>query len=259
MTLVISLRIPDGIIIAADSLSSSPGRLGVVANINAQCPACKNRFDLKDVSLPPIPFPGATSSFAQKLFSVKKKFGVATFGMGILTHRTIYFHVKGLENQIEDTDNLDQISSRILNYFGDEIRKEIKDIEQAPDNFYPLGFQVVGYSGDQGKTIEINIGKKSRKQEIEGLGCTISGDTDLVIQMWELGKKDPRRAVNFARFSLQDAIDYAQFLITATTEYQRFTNITPSVGGEVDVALVTPFQGFKWIRYKELTKVLEDL
>ncbi len=135
MTLVISLRIPDGIIIAADSLSSTPGRLGVVANINAQCPACKNQFALKDVALPPIPVPGATSSFAQKLFSFKKSFGVATFGMGILTHRTIYFHVKGLQNKIEDNDSLDRIALKILEYFDAEIRKEIKDIDRVSRQF----------------------------------------------------------------------------------------------------------------------------
>jgi len=260
MTLVVSLRIPDGIIIAADSLSSSPGRLGVVANINTQCPACKNQIEIKNFALPPIPIPGATSSYAQKLFPLKKKFGVATFGMGILTHRTIYYHVKTLEGRIDNNVDLTQISETILKYFDTEIRKEIKDIDKAPDDFHPLGIQMVGYSGDQGKTIEINIGKKSRWREVEGLlGCTVSGDKDLVTQMWELGKKDPARATNFSRFSLQDAIDYAKFLITATADYQRFTNITPSVGGEVDVALVTPFQGFRWIEYKELTKVLEDL
>jgi len=209
--------------------------------------------------MPPIPVPGATSSFAQKLFSLKKRFGIATVGMGVLTHRTIYYHMKGLEKKIEDITEVSKVAPIILDYFDTEIRKEIKNIDQAPDDFFPLGFQVVGYDGDNGKTIEIKVGKKSRLQHIEGIGCTVSGETDLVIQMWELGKKDPRRATNYARFSLQDAIDYAHFLITATAEYQRFTNIMPSVGGEVDIALVTPFHNFRWIKYKELTKVLEEV
>ena len=259
MTLVVSLRIPDGIIIAADSLSSAPGQLGVIADIDAECPVCKNKINLKDIKMPPIPIPGATSSFAQKLFSFKKRFGIACFGMGIVTHRTIYYHMKGLEEKSEEFENVSELAPRILEYFNSEIRKEIKDIDQAPDDFYPLGFQLVGYDREEGKTIEINIGKKSRSKEIVGLGCTVSGDTNLALQLWELGKKDPRSATNFARFSLQDAIDYANFLITATTEYQRFINITPSVGGEVDIALVTPFHHFRWIKYKELTKILEIL
>jgi hypothetical protein len=76
--------------------------------------------------------------------------------------------------------------------------------------------------------------------------------------MWELGKKDPRRGTTYENFSLQDAIDYAEFLITATAKYQRFTNIIPNVGGEVDIALVTPFGDFSWIRQKELGKILEN-
>lgn len=259
MTLVVSLRIPDGIVIAADSLSSAPGQLEVITNIDAQCPICKNKINLKDIKMPPIPIPGATSSFAQKLFSFKKRLGIACFGIGILTHRTIYYHMKGLEQKAKEFENVSELAPMILEYFDGEIREEIKDIDQAPDDYYPLGFQLVGYDGEKGKTIEINIGKKSRSKEIEGLGCTVSGDTDLVVQMWELGKKDPRRATNFTRFSLQDAVDYAHFLITATAEYQRFINIMPSVGGEVDIALVTPFHHFRWIKYKELTKILEIL
>jgi hypothetical protein len=259
MTLVVSLRIPDGLVIAADSLSSAPGQLGVVANLEGVCPTCKNKINLKDIKMPPIPIPGATSSYAQKLFSFKKRFGVACFGMGILTHKTIYYHMKGLEEKVEEFKDVSKLTPVILEYFDKEVRKEIKDIDQAPDDFFPLGFHLNGYDGETGKTIEINIGKKSRYKEIVGLGCTVSGDTDLVVQMWELGKKDPRRSTNFGRFSLQDAIDYAHFLITATAEHQRFTNIMPSVGGEVDIALVTPFHQFRWIRYKELTKILEIL
>ena len=259
MTLVVSLRIPDGLVIAADSLSSAPGQLGMIANIDAECPICKNKINLKDIKMPPIPIPGATSSFAQKLFSFKKRVGIACFGMGILTHKTIYYHMKGLEQKVQEFEDVSKLAPIILQYFDNEIRKEIKDIDQAPDDFNPLGFHLVGYDGEIGKTIEINIGKKSRSKAIEGLGCTVSGDTDLVVQMWELGKKDPRRSTNFARFSLQDAIDYAHFLITATAEYQRFTNVMPSVGGEVDIALVTPFHHFRWIKFKELTKILEIL
>ena len=59
--------------------------------------------------------------------------------------------------------------------------------------------------------------------------------------------------------TVQDAIDYAEFAINSTAAYQRFSMMIPTVGGDVDVALVTAYTGFKWIKYKELTKILEDL
>jgi hypothetical protein len=263
MTLIVSLRIPDGLVIAGDSLSSVQTKVGLIADIQSECPLCKGKIDLKEIKMPPFPIPATTSSFAQKLFSFGRKFGIGSFGTGILNKKTIYYHVKELEAIAADQENLNNLTlsnvkDLLLEHFDKEIKKEILDIDRAPDNFYPLGFQVVGYEDGIGTTIEINIGKKSRSQKITGIGCTVSGDGQLVVQMWELGKKDPRRGTNYERFSLQDAIDYAEFLITATAKYQRFTNVIPSVGGEVDIALVTPFGDFNWIRQKELARLLEN-
>ena len=144
-----------------------------------------------------------------------------------------------------------------LKYFDKEIRKQVKDLNQAPEEFSPLGFLIAGYDGDIGKTIIINIGKKSRKKEQVGSGCTWGGDGQVVNQLWELGKKDPRRSAQYGGFSLQDAVDYAEYLINATANYQRFANMIPSVGGEVDIGLITPFRPFTWIKCKALTGQIE--
>lgn len=66
--------------------------------------------------------------------------------------------------------------------------------------------------------------------------------------------------VNWGTITLQDAIDFC-ILITRTTEsIQRFsdgTSLFPGgitgVGGDVDVAVITPEHGFVWIKKKELT------
>jgi hypothetical protein len=57
---------------------------------------------------------------------------------------------------------------------------------------------------------------------------------------------------------LQDAIEYARFLIRTTIDFQRFTDGTnsdkgsiPGVGGDIDIAVVTP-TGFEWISRKSL-------
>ena len=44
---------------------------------------------------------------------------------------------------------------------------------------------------------------------------------------------------------MQDAINYAQFLIGTTIAHQQFSARMPNVGGHIDVALVTPFDEFK--------------
>lgn len=81
--------------------------------------------------------------------------------------------------------------------------------------------------------------------------CT--GDTTIVRMLWPNGNA----GANFSAFSLQDAIDYAKFLVRTTADYQRFSGQMPNVGGDVDIALVTPRGGFKWIAQKELYRILD--
>jgi len=145
----------------------------------------------------------------------------------------------------------------LMNYFSEEIKKQIKNINEVPDDFFPLGCLVAGYDGDVGKTIIISIGKKSTKKEQLGSGCTIGGDLEVVNKLWELNRADQRRKAKYATFSLQDAVDYAEYLINTTSNFQRFANMIPTVGGYVDIGLITPFKPFTWIKCKDMTIILE--
>ncbi len=60
-----------------------------------------------------------------------------------------------------------------------------------------------------------------------------------------------------AALSLQDAIDYADFTVRMTAGVQRFANMIPTVGGDVDIALITNYSEFRWIKSKALARVLE--
>ena len=57
--------------------------------------------------------------------------------------------------------------------------------------------------------------------------------------------------------SLQDAVDYAEFLIQSTMGVQRFANMIPTVGGEIDIALITNYTHFRWIKAKSLARMIE--
>ena len=66
--------------------------------------------------------------------------------------------------------------------------------------------------------------------------------------------------INWGTMTLQDAIDFG-ILITRTTEsIQRFSDGTflspggiTGVGGDIDVAVITPEKGFVWLNKKQLT------
>lgn len=56
--------------------------------------------------------------------------------------------------------------------------------------------------------------------------------------------------VVFPNMPTRDAIDLADFLVETTKRFVRFLPGADTVGGETDVAVVTKYEGFKWIRRK---------
>lgn len=260
MSLVVSLRIPDGVVIAADSLSTVQGRIALQPELKAKCPECKKNIELRNLPTLQLPLPAAlsTSSFSQKLFPFGNKFGIGAFGLSILLGRTVGYWIENLEREVDAQaiQTATELAEIVQSRFDVLVHKQFKDVDKAPNGFYPLGFHVVGYDGDDGKTLEVKIGKKSIVQPQVGLGCTVSGAMQVVQKLWELSQQDHTQRTNYEIFSLQDAIDYADFLIKTTASYQRFALMIPNVGGQVDIALVTPYRGFAWIRQKKLSRVI---
>lgn len=65
--------------------------------------------------------------------------------------------------------------------------------------------------------------------------------------------------ISFQTMSLQDAIDLAVLLVRATTELQRLSDGIvgspgqfPTCGGRIDVAVITPSEGFRWLQQRDL-------
>lgn len=49
---------------------------------------------------------------------------------------------------------------------------------------------------------------------------------------------------------VQDAIELAEFLTDTTKSFYRFHPVADTVGGDTDIAVVTRYEGFKWIKRK---------
>lgn len=261
MSLTISLRVPDGIVLAADSLSTQMSVYQLFADFKFQCPECKADIPLEKIQLPPVPIPSSTGAFAQKITSLKTKeegysLGIATFGMGVITGKTVYYHLRML-NKNESFTDLTQAAERIADYFQGQLIEQFGDISDKPEDQFPIGFQIVGYENGAGMTKLIYIGKNIKITTFDKIGCTLGGAVFLVNKMWELKGQDPKLKIIYESLSLQDACDLAEYFIKTTAEFLRFANTTPNVGGDVDVALITGYSGFKWIKCKELTKILE--
>ena len=264
MSLIVSLRVPDGIVIAADSLATSQNLFEFVAqNVEIECPHCKKKVSGPELRLPPIPIPFSASSYTQKLFSLYDKFAIGSLGQGIVNSRSIYYHIKQFEQSKENPGDLDEVRRRLIDYLEKELVAQYpKYKEEAPKEWRPIGLHVNGYEKVDGKQIgvtwEVFIGRKNIERKRDIIGCTIGGDMKVVQKLWDIGKEDPRLQFKYPLFSLQDAVDLSEFLIDATSTFQRFANEVPTVGGEIDIALLTPFHGFQWLKRKKLMEILEE-
>ena len=262
MTLIVSLRIPDGIVIAGDSLATMVGQGQLEAAIGVSCPACGHQHEVQG-KLPMPPVAATTFSYAQKVFPFCGEFGVGTFGTGLLAGKSIYFAMRLFEQRLKAqspkgaSDLARKIGNEIHGLLKEQLKLENVSVDALPPDQFPLGFQVVGYDDTNPKTVEVYVGKEVHYRVQEELGCTYSGNGEIVQAVWELYKTHPESQPPYQVFSLQDAIDYAEFLIRTTIAHQRFSQTIPNVGGDIDIALVTPFDGFRWIRQKDLSKLLE--
>jgi hypothetical protein len=65
-------------------------------------------------------------------------------------------------------------------------------------------------------------------------------------------KCNERLSVPFviAPMPIKDAIDVAEFLVQTTIEFSKFSPGAPTVGGPIDIAAITKYEGFKWIKRK---------
>lgn len=66
--------------------------------------------------------------------------------------------------------------------------------------------------------------------------------------------------INWATITLQDAVDFCVLMTRTTESIQRFSDGTilqpggiTGVGGEIDIAVITPEEGFKWLKKKTIT------
>jgi len=260
MTLVVSVRAPDGIVIGADSLSTTQSKIGFKGNIETTCPRCGEKLAFKDLPGPEIRVPVSIFPTAQKLFSIRNDFGIGFYGMSIINGITIYNHIRSNDEKWEKFTEVSKLAEALGKYFQKELKKQIKNIEKAPESYRPLGFQLVGFDKESkpwGRTVTVSIGKGITTKIEDKIGCGFAGEGYVVSKLWELRKEMGKGAL-YTSFSLQDAVEYVDFLVGTTAKFQKFANMIPTVGEPIDIAVVTKYGGFKWIKCKEYTKILES-
>ncbi len=132
-------------------------------------------------------------------------------------------------------------------------------------------FHIAGYTQTEAGweqtvfSVDPAVGSVLRLNSVNQQGANWGGEIDVLQRLLNevtLVQQDgqatvplPVFGVPFEFFTLQDAIDFAVFGIRSTIETLRFQNREKTVGGPIDLLVVTP-SGAKWIKQKQL--VVED-
>ncbi|MEW6009309.1 MAG: hypothetical protein AB1629_06730 [Candidatus Omnitrophota bacterium] len=279
-TTIVSVVVSEGIVLAGDSRATATiikydPTEGNETTTNA-------KTNQKKITL----LGRVATDYAQKVFKLNDKVGAMAYGQALILNKSIQSLVeefKVLNSEI-NTMTIDEVAKKLNDYFK-KIYEE--HLSKYPDNkIDSLGFMIAGYdSSGEGKLFELNIPsgeiKKVRSTK-DGFGANWHGQTDVIMRLIigcspelaaiiEKNNKahiaasdqqiDPRQSeyiLGFEYMTIRDAIDLATFLIKTTIETQRFSygtkrqmGIIPGVGGDIDVAIITP-EGFRWVKKKQL-------
>ncbi len=271
MTIAVSLKVHDGVVLAADSAStlyaSAPsGSRGVLNVYNT----------------------------ANKVFNLYKglPIGAMTWGSGSIGRASISTLAKDLRRRLMGRDpshhdwalepatyTIKKVAEDARRFFFEEqYASAFKDFKEKPF----VGFVIAGYSAREDLAeewrVEIKEGVCDQAElirEKQDTGISWSGEPEAITRLLlghgtklpdvlkELGvpNEQIRPAMDQiaarlevpmapAPMPIQDAIDLATFLVDVTINFSRFSPGAPTVGGPVEVAAITKHEGFKWVRRK---------
>ncbi len=241
MSLVIVTYVPEGLVLASDSRQS----------LNMEKKS-------KDGSLPERTNI-VNSDSVHKTFVLKNhKIGINTFGQDLIKGVPTSSYIKQFEETLSEKDSIRTVPKKILKFFG--------SIDQNAN----IGFHLAGYAKEIKEELtksakkeistphvyflNIKQGKIVRKnyddsQKCVLYGATWGGESDIIAGLLKIGDKDVPQIV-WGAMALQDAIDFSIFSISTTASTMRFLARPKTVGGPIDVLIITP-EGTKWIQKKE--------
>lgn len=233
MSLVVIVYSPSGIVMAADSRITGTRR--EEKKEGEQTVIVERQIVLSDS--------------AYKIIDLRKlPVGIATFDTGIIEDQLVDTHIRAFEEE-EVADGQDMVLT---------IPEKLAAYFQRRFPGVSVGFFVGGYRQENGISIPyvfaLNTVKQPTPQRINidkqgkiEYGILRGGDTLIVDRLISKEFLPPFRAL-----PLQDAIDYAIYLIRTTIDTLRFEPRFPTVGGEIDVLVVTPHEKPYFVQKKEL-------
>lgn len=187
-----------------------------------------------------------------KTFMCNNRIGLSTCGTASIKNMPIAGYIEEFISQkVSDDSSVEQISQELLAYFS--------QYTPTPNTL----FIVAGYNkGDTKQYIRrVYVGSNQVVERSTDIpGAIWDGETDVLRRLIKNvavknddGTYDDQDYYNigFNFFTLQDAIDFAQYAVDSTIKTMFFQDRVKTVGGPIDILAIKPDGAF-WIQHKEL-------
>lgn len=192
-----------------------------------------------------------TTNSTDKTFLCPNGAGISTCGDGSLLDRPITgFIQEMIRSQINAACPVSTMPQIIIDYFN--------SLPVVPNT----QFIVAGYDGKQQVIYKVSVKEKSiNKIDTTMQGATWDGETYTLTRLVKnVAIKTPQgqyidlpfEDILWSYFTLQDAIDFARYAVETTIQTMRFKNVVETVGGSVDILVITPDES-KWLQ-KEIVR-----
>lgn len=252
MTIVASVKVRDGLILATDSMTQIHGFSSETGE----------RQYLKSYEN------------ARKLFQIRDlPVGVMTYGLGNIGQRSIEaLMLEFSRKALGQRKKVDSIAKALFDFVKG------KYAAQGFPDPPPLGFYVAGYSPNSHFPSEWEFllpqdKKPKRVQKAEEFGATWRGIEHPFTRLWkgfafripnrlaeagwtqeELGLLlgDLEAQAAYDGMPVQDAVNFAVYILRVTIGYTEFSVGLSPCGGPIQLATVLPDRGFKWTERPEL-------
>lgn len=238
MSLIITVYVREGIVMAADS------------RLTLTIPQPQLGGNTHTLSI-------TTSDSAKKLFLAPNNVGIATCGAADIGGVPIAGFVESfiVEKLKNHSLNAEQVANELKNFFS--------ALSVRPGTlFHVAGYAQTASGLDQTVFfVDPAVKSVSRINPPNQQGANWAGEIDVFqrllnnVALIQSGGAAPiplpSYSVPFEFFTLQDAIDFCIFGIRSTIETLRFQARQKTVGGFIDVLVVTP-DSSRWISQKQL-------
>jgi hypothetical protein len=263
MSLGIVVLTEEGVVIAAESLGTLLSQ--EQSELQSECKKCgqKGKPNLSCAkcgdALGPAPtlsrqFPVTHTFHCQKLFRINNYTGAIIVGNpsfgAMKAQHAVYAFINWLVEKGKDDNYAEEM---VANWQSFCVEANVLEKHVGPTEIVFAGIKNKTSPCPFSQTMAINKGSISLGS-INVKGIVAAGVHEILDKMFEGGGI---RQYPVNDFPLQDAVEFAEFLMQTQIGIDKYTARLPRVGGEIDLAIVHPNHGFAWVRQKELQRIME--